>query len=172
MQSKLYSVWAGMKQRCFNQRCKIFPHYGGRGITVCDDWSAPNGFYAFEKWAMENGYREGLTIDRYPDRDGNYEPSNCRWVTRTENLRNRCMTPAWRGAIAKMLAAPRRYTPAMLAAGRRNMAKARASARKLKHSQAQIEAAKRNLPVMWAAQRAKREQKKCNKALGMLISGV
>ena len=150
----LYSVYHAMKQRCFNPKCKIFPHYGARGITVCDEWSAPNGVYAFTDWAIAAGWQEGLTLDRI-NNDGNYEPSNCRFVTRAENLRNRRMTPAWRAAIDRMLSFShkRRHTmtPKKLAACRANMAKARAVAFTLPHSQAQIDAAIRNLPAAWAS---------------------
>jgi len=156
---RLYAVWAVMKQRCFNQKSQQWKHYGARGITVCDNWRQPNGYHAFRKWAIEAGYRIGLTIDRYPNKDGNYEPSNCRWVTRAENLRNRRMTPAWIAAIAKMLAAPVRHdTEAQKAASRINMAKARSVAFTLPHSKAQIEAAKANLVKALEAKRLKRSR--------------
>lgn len=75
-----------MKNRCFNPKCKAFKDYGGRGITVCDEWvSDPDSFV---EWALSNGYEYGLAIDRI-DNDGNYEPNNCRWVTAAENNQNR-----------------------------------------------------------------------------------
>lgn len=74
--TKLYKVWASMKQRCFNVKNKKYKTYGARGITVCDEWKK---FEPFQKWALSNGYSQGLSIDRR-DNDGNYEPSNCRWV--------------------------------------------------------------------------------------------
>jgi hypothetical protein len=80
-----------MLSRCFNSNHKNYDTYGGAGITVCDEWKKPASFF---EWALANGYQEGLQIDRFPNRHGNYEPSNCRWVTCTENARNKdCVTP-------------------------------------------------------------------------------
>ena len=75
----LHSVWSDMKRRCANENRKEYRNYGGRGITVCDEWK--NDFQAFYDWAMSNGYHEGLSIDRI-NVNGNYEPSNCRWATK------------------------------------------------------------------------------------------
>lgn len=82
---RLYSVWGSMKDRCLNPNCLGYSYYGGRGIEVCDKWR--DDFKAFYDWAMDNGYQEGLTIDRI-DNDGNYCPENCRWVTALENSHN------------------------------------------------------------------------------------
>lgn len=84
----LYTVWLGMIRRCYNEHCENFHRYGGRGIKVCEEWK--NNFETFVKWALSNGYNHDLQIDRM-DNDGNYEPSNCRWVTVVENARNRNM---------------------------------------------------------------------------------
>lgn len=84
--SRLYSIWHNMLNRCYYERTKCFEYYGGRGITVCDEWK--NSFEAFHDWSIENGYSDELTIDRI-DVDGNYEPSNCRWITMKEQCKNR-----------------------------------------------------------------------------------
>lgn len=84
--TRLYRIWKGMKNRCLNSSIKDYIHYGGRGIKVCDEWL--NNFIIFKDWAMRNGYTDELTIDRI-DVNGNYEPSNCRWITDKEQKRNK-----------------------------------------------------------------------------------
>lgn len=87
--TRLYRIWADMKKRCSSTHYAHYDRYGGRGISVCDEWE--NDFTAFYKWSIENGYGDSLSIDRI-NVDGNYEPSNCRWVTSKEQHRNTSKT--------------------------------------------------------------------------------
>lgn len=84
--TQLFKTWCGMKNRCYNQSRRDFKYYGGRGITVCDEWQ--DDFKAFYDWAMANGYADNLTIDR-KDNDKSYSPENCRWVTQREQNKNK-----------------------------------------------------------------------------------
>ena len=84
--TRLYRIWANMKTRCINPNDPHFERYGGRGITICDEWK--NDFKAFYDWSMSHGYADNLTIDRI-DNNGNYCPSNCRWVTVKVQNQNR-----------------------------------------------------------------------------------
>lgn len=83
--TKLYRVWCGMKERCYNEHHKSYKNYGLKGIKVCDRWK--NSFTEFYRWAIDNGYSEGLTIDRI-DFNKDYCPDNCRWVTTKQQNRN------------------------------------------------------------------------------------
>ena len=83
--TKLYKIWGSIKDRTLNPKHKQYNYYGGRGITICEEWK--NDFMTFYNWAMENGYSDELSIDRI-DNDGNYCPENCRWTTKTIQSRN------------------------------------------------------------------------------------
>jgi hypothetical protein len=83
--SRLYRIWCAMKTRCMNKNFRHYEDYGGRGIRICDEWQ---DFTAFREWAMANGYADNLTIER-EDVDGDYKPSNCKWIPQTKQSRNR-----------------------------------------------------------------------------------
>lgn len=82
--TRLYSIWKHIRQRCYDANSTQYKWYGGRGITVSDEWS---DFAVFRSWALSNGYADNLTIDRI-NVNGNYAPSNCRWVTMKDQARN------------------------------------------------------------------------------------
>ena len=84
--TRLYGIWASIKDRTLNINTKVFNDYGGRGVTICDEWK--NDFMSFYNWAMSNGYSDELSIDRI-DNDGNYCPENCRWTTSIIQNRNK-----------------------------------------------------------------------------------
>lgn len=81
-ENRLYWIWQDMKKRCYNPKNKDYKWYGGKGIKVCDDWKV--SYTNFKEWALSNGYADNLTIDRV-DSNKDYEPSNCQWITQSEN---------------------------------------------------------------------------------------
>lgn len=83
--TRLYNIWRGMHDRCRRKRNHAYKNYGGRGISVCDEWA---DFSVFRDWALTSGYRDNLTIDRI-DTDGDYCPANCRWSTYKEQANNK-----------------------------------------------------------------------------------
>lgn len=92
---RLQVIFSGMKKRCYTKTSKSFKHYGARGISIYQEWL--DNPKAFEEWALENGYKDDLTIDRI-DVNGNYEPSNCRWIINEENAKwNRRTQRIWVG---------------------------------------------------------------------------
>lgn len=84
--TRLFSIWRSMKSRCYIKTCGGYENYGGRGIKVCKEWK--EHFESFRDWAFENGYTDKLSIDRI-DVNGNYEPSNCQWITMLEQQSNK-----------------------------------------------------------------------------------
>lgn len=84
--TKLYYVWSDIKTRCYNSKSAPFNHYGGRGITMCEEWRS--SFIVFRDWAINSGYQEGLTIDRI-DVNRGYFPENCRWVDMIAQANNK-----------------------------------------------------------------------------------
>lgn len=84
--TRLYRIWKAMRTRCSNSNVPYFKYYGGKGVSVCEEWT--NSFESFQEWALSHGYVDNLTIDRI-NGDGNYEPQNCRWVTMTVQNQNK-----------------------------------------------------------------------------------
>lgn len=83
--TRLHKIWSSMLERCENKNHRYYKNYGGRGIYVCVEW---HSYVNFSQWAKENGYDDNLSIDR-EDNNGNYEPENCRWITKKAQANNK-----------------------------------------------------------------------------------
>lgn len=89
--TKLYYAYRNMINRCNWEKGEMYYRYGGRGISVCDEWLGKNGFLNFAEWALDNGYSESLTLDRI-DNDKGYSPDNCRWADKFVQANNKRTT--------------------------------------------------------------------------------
>jgi hypothetical protein len=85
--ARLYGIWRAIITRCTNGNYREYHLYGGRGISICDEWL--EDYEAFRDWALAHGYADSLQIDRFPNKNGDYSPTNCRWVTSLKNNRNK-----------------------------------------------------------------------------------
>jgi hypothetical protein len=113
--TRLYKIWDNMIGRCERQSARNYRRYGGRGISVCSEWRS--SFASFQAWSLSSGYSDDLTIDRI-DNDGNYNPSNCRWLTKHDNssraakaqqAKVRNLTPARVTSVVPPPLHPRRF---------------------------------------------------------------
>lgn len=106
--TRLYGIWQGMNDRCFNSKSQSYSNYGGRGITVCPEWIGEQGLLNFIDWSENNGYADNLSIDRI-NVNGNYEPSNCRWADWVTQNNNRRPKEEWKEREKPFEFAGKRY---------------------------------------------------------------
>ncbi len=100
--TRLFTIWTSMKNRCLNNNCRRYIDWGGRGIKVCPEWTdKKSGFINFKNWALSNGYTDNLEINRI-NNNGNYEPSNCNFITSQENSQNRRSTKLCNKQVKKI----------------------------------------------------------------------
>lgn len=83
---RIRHIWSGMMARCYSKTATSYFRYGAKGISVCDEW---HDYDLFKRWAFDNGYTELLTLDRFPNQQGNYSPNNCRWATSKQQGNNK-----------------------------------------------------------------------------------
>jgi len=100
--TRLYRIWKAMRNRCNNSNNLRYKDYGGRGITICPEWTDKlNGFINFRNWSLSNGYLDNLTIDRKENNKGYYS-ENCRWITYVENNQNQRTNKLKKGDIVEI----------------------------------------------------------------------
>ena len=92
--NRLYRIYGNIKTRCYNKNIEKYKNYGGRGIKMCEEWFFDSN--KFIEWALANGYQDNLTIDRI-DVNGDYEPSNCRWIPIQKQYTNRTDNNKYKG---------------------------------------------------------------------------
>ena len=116
VKTRLYIIWSGMKQRCYNEKHHQYKNYGGRGIAVCDEWR--NNFYAFSEWALSHGYHDPLETDKRGDvlsidridNDKGYSPSNCQWISLSANAKKTNHLAPCKGFVRMTMRMPHKLT--------------------------------------------------------------
>lgn len=108
-QHPLFSIWQNMKNRCYNKNVWAYKYYGLKGVIVCNEWK--NDFKTFYDWAITTGWQDGLSLDKYPNRNGDYKPSNCRWATWEEQVNNRdsCVFIEYNGEVNTISELAKKY---------------------------------------------------------------
>lgn len=109
--TRLFNIWMGMKQRCYNPKVKPYKYYGEKGVVICNSWL--DDYQNFYDWSMANGYADNLTIDRI-DVNGNYTPENCRWIPLEQQSKNRTCTILYNGFDQNEWAHKLGVSPSML----------------------------------------------------------
>lgn len=151
----IYNSWSGMKSRCLNPNHPAYCNYGGRGISVCDRWMQFENF----RDDMLLTWKPGLTLDRFPNNNGNYDPRNCRWATRKEQRINQSPRPATSEATKIKMSISRKGNQNALGHKRSDATKAKQSAKMMGRKQSDATKAKKSASMK--AYCAKRKVSKC-----------